>query len=310
MIQILKPSVSKQKEGDFSTSFIFEPLERGFGYTFGNSLRRVLMSSLPGAAVTSVKIEGVQHEFSTIKGVKEDVVDILLNIKNLVLKSHSEEPVTIKLSAKGPKEVTAADIKAPADVEIVNPSLYICSINKTGSINMEMTVEKGRGYSTAEKNKTPNMPIGTITVDSVFSPVKKASYKVENTRVGQRTDFNKMTLTLETNGSMAPEDALSQAANIINEHLELLIEEATATEQSIFVAAETPSTQMLNQPIEDLDLSVRSYNCLKKAGVDTLGQLTQTKKEDLMSIRNFGQKSIDEIEDKLKELGLELGGNA
>lgn len=308
MIEVLKPSVKKKKINDFSKEFAFEPLERGFGYTFGNSLRRALLSSLPGAAVSSVKIDGAQHEFATLKGVKEDVVDIILNIKGLVLKLHSEEPVTIKMQVKGPKKVTAADFQLPSEVEVVNTDLEIANVNKEGTLNMECVVENGRGYATAEKNKRTGMPIGTIAVDSIFSPVSKVKYTVVNTRVGQRTDYDKLLLTVETNGSIQPEEALAMASTIMNEHMDLLRDEATAAEKgSIFVSGESEESEMMNTAVEDLDLSVRSFNCLKKAGIDTLGELTQTKETDLMAIKNFGKKSIDEIKEKLEEMNLSLG---
>lgn len=306
MIEVLKPSVKKKKVSDFSKEFVFEPLERGFGYTFGNSLRRILLSSLPGAAVTSVKIDGVQHEFATLKGMREDVVDVLLNIKNLVLKLHSEEPATIRISVKGPKKVMAADFQLPAEVELFNPDLEIANLNKDGKLNMECVVENGRGYATAERNKKAGMPIGTIAVDSIFSPVQKVSYNVQNTRVGQRTDYDKLILTVDTNGSIQPEEALAMASTIVNEHMNLLREEAAA-EGSIFVSGESEESEMMGTPVEDLDLSVRSYNCLKKAGIDTLGQLIETKESDLMAIKNFGKKSIDEIKAKLEEMNLSLG---
>lgn len=305
MIEFVKPSVKKKKVNDNISDFIFEPLERGFGTTFGNSLRRVLMSSLPGAAITQIKVDGAQHEFSTVKGLKEDLLDVILNMKQMAVTSHSDEPVTLKLNVKGAKKVTAADITVPADVEIINKDLYLATLNKEGKLSMEITVERGRGYSTAEQNKRANAPIGTIFMDSIFSPVKSTSFTVENTRVGQRTDYDRLVLKLETNGSVNPEDALSMAAGIFNQHLEVLVDEATK-EEGIFTAGEDVDDELMTKSVEDLDLSVRSNNCLKKAGIETLGQLTQTKKEDLMKIRNFGQKSIDEIEDKLNELGLGL----
>lgn len=307
MIQVLKPGVKKKKIDDFSKEFVFEPLERGFGYTFGNSLRRVLLSSLPGAAITSVKIEGVQHEFSAIKGVKESGIDILMKLKSLVLRLHSDEPATIHLKAKGPKTATAADFSLPAEVELSNPELEIANLNKEGSLNIECVVENGRGYATAERNKRTGMPIGTIAVDSIFSPVRKVSYTVEHTRVGQRTDYDKLLLNVETNGSVQPEEALAMASRIINEHMDLLIEEATAEEQgSIFVSQDTGESELLSTPVEDMDLSVRSFNCLKKAGIDTLGQLIETKESDLMAVKNFGKKSIDEIKSKLKDMEFSL----
>ena len=304
MIEVLKPSVKKKKVSDFSKQFVFEPLERGFGYTFGNSLRRILLSSLPGAAVTSIKVDGVQHEFATLKGLKEDVITVIMNIKTLVLKLNSDEPATIRLQVKGPKKVTAADFQLPAEVELFSPELEIANLNKEGKLNMECIVENGRGYATAERNKKSSMPIGTIAIDSIFSPVRKVNYTVENTRVGQRTDYDKLLLTVETDGSTAPEEALEMASRIINEHMDLLVEEATAPE-SIFVSTETEDAT-LNKPVEDMDLSVRSYNCLKKAGIDTLGQLVETKESELLAVKNFGKKSIDEIKTKLEEMEFSL----
>jgi DNA-directed RNA polymerase subunit alpha len=304
MIEVLKPSVKKKKVSDFSKEFVFEPLERGFGHTFGNSLRRVLLSSLPGAAVTSVKIDGVSHEFATLKGLKEDVIDMLMNLKKLVVKLHSDEPATIRLQVKGAKKVTAADFELPAEVELVNPDLGIANLNKEGQLKMECIIENGRGYATSEGNKKSSMPIGTIAVDSIFSPVKRVSYNVEHTRVGQQTDYDKLVLKVETDGSTEPEEALAMASRIINDHMNLLVEEASA--ESIFVSAETEDLDLANKPVEDMDLSVRSYNCLKKANIDTLGQLIQTKEADLMSVKNFGKKSIDEIKEKLEEMELSL----
>jgi len=304
LIEVLKPSVKKKKVSDFSKQFVFEPLERGFGYTFGNSLRRILLSSLPGAAVTSIKVDGVQHEFATLKGLKEDVITVIMNIKTLVLKLNSDEPATIRLQVKGPKKVTAADFQLPAEVELFSPELEIANLNKEGKLNMECIVENGRGYATAERNKKSSMPIGTIAIDSIFSPVRKVNYTVENTRVGQRTDYDKLLLTVETDGSTAPEEALEMASRIINEHMDLLVEEATAPE-SIFVSTETEDAT-LNKPVEDMDLSVRSYNCLKKAGIDTLGQLVETKESELLAVKNFGKKSIDEIKTKLEEMEFSL----
>ncbi len=306
MIEVLRPSVKKNTEEDYSKQFVFEPLERGFGYTFGNSLRRVLMSSLPGAAVTTVKIDGVQHEFATIKGVKEDVVSILMNIKSLVVRLHSEEPATIRLKAKGAKKITAADFELPAEVEIVNTDQEIANLNSEGKLDIECVVEQGRGYVTSDANKSSSMPIGTIAVDSLFSPVKRVSYEVENTRVGQRTDYDKLLLNVVTNGSVEPEEALATASKIINEHMNLLIDEATAEEESIFVEEETEDTEKLNTLVEDMDLSVRSFNCLKKADIDTLGQLIDTKESELMDVKNFGKKSIEEIKSKLKDMELGL----
>lgn len=306
MIEVLKPGVKKKQVKDFTKEFVFEPLERGFGYTFGNSLRRVLLSSLPGAAVTSVKIDGVQHEFATVKGVKEDVLSILMNLKSLVVKMHSDEPATISLNVKGAKKATAADFSVPAEVEVINKDLEIANVNKEGHLNIECVVEKGRGYHTAERNKRAGMPIGTISVDSIFSPVRMVNYIVENTRVGQRTDYDKLLLNVETNGSIEPEEALAMASRIINEHMDLLIDEATAPEASIFISQESEDSDLANTSVDDMDLSVRSFNCLKKAGIDNLAQLVQTRETDLMAVKNFGKKSIDEIKAKLEDMDLSL----
>ncbi|MDI6689179.1 MAG: DNA-directed RNA polymerase subunit alpha [Actinomycetota bacterium] len=307
MLDILKPQIKMEEVSDRVARFSLEPLERGFGYTLGNSLRRVLLSSLPGAAITRIKIEGVAHEFSTIPGVREDVTEIILNLKDLVLKSHSEEPATLRLDVKGPKEVRAGDIIAPTEVEIVNPNLYIANLNRKGHLQMEMTVETGRGYIPAERNKKPSDPIGVIPIDSLFSPVKRVSYTVEATRVGYRTDYDKLTLQVETNGSMSPQEAMSLAAKIINEHMSLFMEQAPQKKEApVFVVSETVKDTALTSPIEDLDLSVRSYNCLKKQGIHNLEQLLQCTEEDLLNIRNFGAKSIEEVKDKLAKLNLSL----
>ena len=305
MVEFLKPGVSKKKISENKKDFVFEPLERGFGTTFGNSLRRALMSSLPGAAITQIKVQGAQHEFSAVKGVKEDLLDVILNLKQIVLVSHSDNPVSLKLDVKGPKKIVAGDIEIPSDVEIINKDLELATLNKEGKLSMDIVVEKGRGYMTSEQNKKANAPVGTIFIDSIFSPVKNTMFRVEDTRVGQRTDYDKLVLTIETNGSVDPEDALTEAAGIINQHLDLLIDEATK-EEEIFAVVESKENKVLEKPIEDLDFSVRAYNCLKKAEIETVGQLTETKKEDLMGIRNFGAKSIDEIEDKLRDLDLSL----
>ncbi|MEW6189828.1 MAG: DNA-directed RNA polymerase subunit alpha [Actinomycetota bacterium] len=307
MLDILKPQIRMEEVSDRVARFSLEPLERGFGYTLGNSLRRVLLSSLPGAAITRIKIEGVAHEFSTIPGVREDVTEITLNLKDLVLKLHSEEPATMRLDVKGPKEVRASDIIAPPEVEIVNPDLYIASLNRKGHLQMEMTVETGRGYIPAERNKKPSDPIGVIPIDSLFSPIKRVSYTVEATRVGYRTDYDRLTLQVETNGSMSPQEAMSLAAKIINEHMNLFMEQAPEKKEApVFVVSEAVRDTTLTSPIEDLDLSVRSYNCLKKQGIHTLEHLIQCTEEDLLNIRNFGAKSIEEVKDKLAKLNLSL----
>jgi DNA-directed RNA polymerase subunit alpha len=307
MLDIRKPSISAEEARENAARFAVEPLERGFGYTLGNSLRRVLLSSLPGAAITSVKIEGVAHEFGTIKGVKEDVSDIILNLKETVLRLHGDEPATLRINAKGPKEVTAADIEYPADVEVINPDLYIATLNDDGKLEVEMVVEQGRGYVSAERNKRASDAIGVLPVDSIFSPTKKVTYSVENTRVGQRTDFDKLILEVETNGSISPFEAVSVAARIVNDHMNLFMEQAIEFSSApIFVADVNERDRTLDSPIEDLELSVRSYNCLKREGVNTVQGLVEQSEADLVKIRNFGAKSIEEVKEKLKDLGLAL----
>ncbi|MDI6892614.1 MAG: DNA-directed RNA polymerase subunit alpha [Actinomycetota bacterium] len=307
MLEILKPRISMEKVSDFSAKFSVEPLERGFGYTLGNMLRRVLLSSLPGAAIASIRIEGVAHEFSTIPGVKEDVADIILNLKELVLKLQDDEPATIRIEAKGPKEVKAKDIILPGEVEVVNPNLHIATANKEGKIEMEMVVEKGRGYVPAERNKKPSAPIGTIPVDSLFSPIRRVSYTVENARVGQRTDYDRLILEVETNGSIDSAEAVSLAAKIVNDHMALFMEQSPdKAEEVVFAADELQKDKSLDLPIEGMDFSVRSYNCLKRQGVNTLQQLINNTEADLLNIRNFGTKSIEEVKEKLAALDLSL----
>ncbi len=307
MIEIRKPQVSVEPESDTLAHLTVEPLERGFGHTLGNSLRRVLLSSLPGAAITSVRMEGVAHEFSTIKGVREDVTEIILNLKELVLRHHGEEPAVLRLKQKGPKTITGADIELPADVELSNPDHYIATLNKDGKLEMEMIVETGRGYVSADRNKRSGDTIGVIPVDSIFSPISRVTYEVQNTRVGQRTDYDKLRMEVETRGSMKPIDALALAGQIINEHMLLLMEESSEEQAgTIFVMDEAEKDKTLDAPIEDLELSVRSYNCLKRQGINTLDQLVQQSEADLLNIRNFGAKSIEEVKDRLMQLGLSL----
>lgn len=309
MIEFRKPRISVKQIADLVAEFTVEPLERGFGYTLGNTMRRILLSSLPGAAVSSVRIDGVSHEFSTIPNTQEDVSDIVLNLKKLVLRLHNGEPATMRIKAKGPKEVKAEDIVLPSDVEIVNPDLHIATLNKKGKLEMEIVVEKGRGYVSAERNKKPTDPIGVIPVDSLFSPTRKVIYRVENTRVGQRTDYDKLIMTVETNGSLTPDEAVSLAAKIMNEHMNLFIDRAPEEASTpVFAPDETEKAKILDSPIEELELSVRSYNCLKKEGINTLEQLITRSEADLLNIRNFGAKSIDEIKGKLNELELSLKG--
>ncbi|HDP70166.1 MAG TPA: DNA-directed RNA polymerase subunit alpha [Actinobacteria bacterium] len=307
MIDFLKPHIGVEKENDCFATFTIEPLERGFGYSLGNSMRRILLSSLPGDAVTSVRFEGISHEFSTIPGVKEDVVGIILNIKELEIKSYSEGPVTLKVKVKGKKEVKAGDIECPSDVEIVNPDLHIATLNKDGKLELEMVVEKGRGYVSAERNKKSSMPIGVIPIDSLFSPIKRVTYTVENTRVGQRTDYDKLRLKVETKGNLTADEAVSLAAKIMSEHMDLFINRVPEkSEGTIFKSEEKHKESSLDAPIEDLDLSVRSYNCLKRHGIDTLQQLVKCKEKDLVNIRNFGLKSITEVKEKLNSLEFDL----
>ncbi|MFY9139643.1 MAG: DNA-directed RNA polymerase subunit alpha [Thermacetogeniaceae bacterium] len=288
--------------------FVVEPLERGYGTTLGNSLRRVLLSSLPGAAVTSVRIEGVLHEFSTIPGVREDTTDIILNIKGLALKMYGDEPQIIRLEAEGEGEVRAGDIIAGPDIEILNPELYIATLEPDGRLFMEMTVEKGRGYVPAERNKKAEQIIGDIPVDSIFSPIYKVNYTVENTRVGQQTDYDRLILEVSGNGAIPPDEAVSQAAQIIIKYLQLFV---GLTDQ-VEITEPEPEEQddekdkILEMPIEEMELSVRSFNCLKRAGINTVGELTMRTVEEMMKVRNLGKKSLEEVENKLAELGLSL----
>jgi DNA-directed RNA polymerase subunit alpha len=310
MIEIEKPKVEIVETSSDKTygKFVVEPLERGYGITLGNSLRRVLLSSLPGAAVTSVKIDGVLHEFSTIPGVKEDVTEIVLNLKSLSVKLDGDEPRLVRIEAEGEREIKAGDIIHGPDVEILNPDLHIATLSADARLYMEITLEKGRGYVPAEKNKEQGQPIGIIPVDSIFTPVVKANFRVENTRVGQVTDYDKLTLEVWTDGSIAPDEAVSLGAKILNEHLNLFV---TLTDQArdveIMVEKEEDKKEkVLEMTIEELDLSVRSYNCLKRAGINTVEELTQKTEEDMMKVRNLGKKSLEEVQSKLAELNLSL----
>src|SRR5690606_21755146 len=283
-------------------------LERGYGTTLGNSLRRVLLSSLPGAAVSSVSIQGVLHEFSTVPGVLEDVPEIILNIKDIAAKIYSDEPVTLRLEAKGPKVVTAGDIITGPDVEILNKDLYIATINEDGELYMEMEMIKGRGYSVAERNKREGQPVGVIPVDSSFTPVKKVNFLVENTRVGQITDYDKLTLEVWTDGTLTPEEATSLGAKILTEHLNLFINltEHVNDVEIMVEKEEDEKEKVLEMTVEELDLTVRSYNCLKRAGINTVQELITKSEEDMMKVRNLGRKSLEEVQEKLEELGLGL----
>ena len=312
MLIVQRPTIVEDVQIDGLRSlFTIEPLEPGFGYTLGNSLRRTLLSSIPGAAVTSVRIEGVLHEFSSIEGVKEDVTDIILNLKELVLRCHADEPVEIFLGGEGPGEITADFITAPSEVEILNRDLHIATLNRKGRVEMYLTVERGRGYVTAERNKRTDMPIGVIPVDSIYSPVTRVTYRVEATRVEQMTNYDRLILDVETNGSVSPGEALASAGETLKDLFGLFsdFEEGGPGGLSIGAGPAEPAGAMhpnLALPIEDMDLSVRSYNCLKREGVGTVGELVQKTEQDLLDIRNFGQKSIEEVKAKLAEMGLSL----
>jgi DNA-directed RNA polymerase subunit alpha len=303
---VARPQIAEDTISPTRSKFSIEPLEPGFGYTVGNSLRRTLLSSIPGAAISSVRMEGVLHEFSTIPKVEEDVTDIILNLKELVVRSELEEPTTVYLKAKGPAEVTAGDIAPPAGVEILNPELHIATLGKGASLEMEMTVERGVGYRMADKNKKPRDPIGVIPVDSIFSPVRKVSYQVENTRVEQMTDRDRLVLDVETDGSVTPREAVASAGGTLLELVHLFAELADAASVTVGPAEddEVPGDYAIT--IEELNLSVRSYNCLKREGINAVGDLVQKSEGELMDIRNFGQKSNDEVKAKLEELGLGL----
>jgi DNA-directed RNA polymerase subunit alpha len=305
----MRPSVSVVPIDERTARYVVEPLERGFGYTLGNCMRRVLLSSLQGAAATSIRIEGVQHEFTAISGVREDVTDVVLNVKQLVFtEAGAGTDAVATLSVSGPATVTGADLAVPSEFELVNPDAVIATLDKGAKLEMSIRIETGRGYVSADRNKRIDDPLGVITVDSLFSPVARCTYLVENTRVGQRTDYDKVTLELETNGSVDPGDAVARAAKIIDEHMMLFAEQAVSalSEEGIFTATLDESESALDTPIEELDLSVRSYNCLKRQGVNTIGQLTECTEADLLNIRNFGAKSIEEVKDKLQQMGLGL----
>lgn len=310
MLEIEKPKIERvEASADHKyAKFVMEPLERGFGTTIGNSLRRVLLSCLPGAAVTRVKIDGVLHEFSTINGVREDVVNIMLNLKGLAIKLHTELPKTLIIDVKGPKEVTAADIVADSEVEIINPEMHICTLNDDGKLYMEITAEKGRGYVMAERNKSQNMPLGVIPIDSLFTPIRKVNFTVENTRVGQITDYDKLSLEIWTNGSIKPDEAVSLAAKIINEHLAQFVNltDHVGSVEIMVEKEEDKKEKVLDTTIEELDLSVRSYNCLKRAGINTVQELIQRNEDEMMKVRNLGRKSLEEVQQKLAALGLSL----
>ena len=306
MLIVQRPQIEEQPVSDTRARFIVEPLEPGFGYTLGNTLRRTLLSRIPGAAVTSLQIEGVQHEFTTIPGVVEDVVDIILNIKQVVVRTEEFEPQTLYLSAKGAGEVKAGDIKAPAGVEVVNPGLHIATLSSGGQLEVELTVERGVGYRTAEKNKAGDV-IGVLPIDSIFSPVRKVSYRVESTQVGQMTNFDRLVLDVDTNGAVEPGEAVSSAGKTLRELLGLFADmgEGVGLELGDVAVAESASPD-LDLPIEALDLSERPRNCLRRAQIKTVGELVVKSPDDLLNITNFGQKSLEEVTAKLDELGLSL----
>ncbi len=312
MIEIEKPRIETAeltKDGKYG-KFVVEPLERGFGNTLGNSLRRVLLSSLEGCAVTSIKIDGVLHEFSTIPGVKEDVTEIVLNMKSLVAKLVDVSPKVIEIAAEGPCVVTAADIKCDSEVEILNPTLHIATLGEGAKLNMEITVDKGRGYVPAERNKQPNgnNVIGILPIDSIYTPVLKVNYTVDNTRVGQITDYDKLTLDVWTNGVINAEEAVSLAAKVLTEHLNLFVNLSDkASSAEVMVEKDDKGKEkILEMTIEDLDLSVRSFNCLKRAGINTVEDLINRSEEDMMKVRNLGRKSLEEVVQKLNSLGFSL----
>ncbi len=310
MIEIEKPRIECVAFGDDNTygKFVVEPLEKGYGTTLGNSLRRILLSSLPGTAVTSIKIDGVLHEFSTVPGVVEDVADIILNIKSLALKSETDEPQTMIIDVTEAGEVTAADIIAPETIEILNGDLHIATLDENSRLYIEMIVERGRGYVSADKNKREEQPIGTIPIDAIYTPIHKVNFYLEDTRVGQKTDYDKLTIELWSDGSIKPDDAISLSARILSDHLKLFVGLTDGMDHVPIMVEkeEEEKDKILDMTIEELDLSVRSYNCLKRAGINTVYELTQKTEDDMMKVRNLGKKSLEEVEQKMEALGLNL----
>ena len=313
MIEIEKPRIEciENPSDPSYGKFVVEPLERGYGTTLGNSLRRVLLSSLPGTAVTSVKIAGVQHEFSTLPGVKEDMTEIVLNIKGIIIKLHSDGPKTVYIEASGECEVTAGNIKADGEVEILNPEHHIATLGPDGYLSMEMVVDHGRGYVAAEKNKLPQQVIGVIPVDSIYSPVLKVNYAVENTRVGNKTDYDKLTLEVWTDKTITPRDAVSLGAKILCDHFTLFtdLSETIGSESTVKEKVETQRDKVLEMTIEELDLSVRSFNCLKRANINTVEDLIGKTQDEMIKVRNLGRKSLEEVEHKLAMMGLSLASD-
>ena len=313
MVEIEKPRIEcidSPEDGSYG-KYIVEPLERGYGTTLGNSLRRVLLSSLPGTAATAIKIAGVQHEFSTIPGVKEDVTEIVLNVKKIIARLHCQGTKTVFIDATGEREVTAGDIKTDGEVEILNPELHICSLGPDATFNMEITLSHGRGYVSSDKNKSPNMPIGTIAVDSIYTPVYKVNYTVENTRVGNMTDYDKLTLEAWTDSTISARDAVSLGAKILSDHLSLFtdLSETVASKPTMAEKPETHRDKVLEMTIEELDLSVRSFNCLKRANINNVEDLISRTGEDMMKVRNMGRKSLEEVQNKLAMMGLSLASD-
>ena len=310
MVEIEKPRITcfDSAEDPSYGKYVVEPLERGYGMTLGNSLRRILLSSLPGYAATSVKIAGVQHEFSTVPGVTEDVTEIVLNVKQLILKLHSQGPKTVYIDAVGPCEVTAADIKADGEVEILNPELHICTLGEGATFNMEITLSQGRGYVSADRNKTAQTVIGVIPIDSIYMPVKKVNYSVEPTRVGDKTDFDKLTLEVWTDSTISAKDAVSLGAKILSDHMTVFTNLSDTVSAGSTVVEKTPDRPdaKLSMTIDELDLSVRSFNCLKRANINTVADLISKTDEDMMKVRNMGKKSLDEVQKKLEMMGLSL----
>lgn len=313
MIEIEKPRIEciETPTDDSYGKYVIEPLERGYGTTLGNSLRRVLLSSLPGTAVTSIRISGIQHEFSTIPGVKEDVTEIVLNIKRIIARLHSDEPKTVYIEASGECEVTAGDIKADGEVEILNPELHIATLGPDASLSMELTLDHGRGYVPADKNKNPQQIIGTIPVDSIYTPVLKVNYAVENTRVGNQTDFDKLTLEVWTDRTITPRDAVSLGAKILVDHFTLFtdLSDSIGSRSTVLEKVETQRDKVLEMTIEELDLSVRSFNCLKRANINTVEDLISKTQDEMIKVRNLGRKSLEEVEHKLAMMGLSLASD-
>ena len=313
MVEIEKPRITCMDSAEDTSygKYVVEPLERGYGTTLGNSLRRILLSSLPGYAATSVKIAGVQHEFSTIPGVKEDVTEIVLNVKKIIVKLHCQGVKTVYIDAVGPCEVRAGDIKADGEVEILNPELLICTLGADATFNMEITMAQGRGYVSSDRNKTPQTPIGVIPIDSIYTPVYKVNYTVENTRVGNMTDYDKLTLEVWTDNTISARDAVSLGAKILSDHLSLFtnLSDTVGTSTTVVDKVDSRPDAKLSMTIDELDLSVRSFNCLKRANINTVADLINKTGEDMMKVRNMGKKSLDEVQKKLEMMGLSLASD-